>query len=202
MKALFFMRHPGYVRNFESTLAELAERGHRVHVAFDRYYMPWQPDRNPIDPLCARYPDITHDASPVPAASVSGSVGIQLGVLTDYLRYFSNEYAQAPKLRARARKAVPAALRDPIDRLARNPSRRRSLGSALAAMERAVAVPDEVVDYIRAHAPDLVDRDASGGARLPTGAVPACSQARRSADRARRSELGQPDEQGADSRGA
>ena len=156
MKVLFFMRHPGYVRNFESTLAELAERGHRVHVAFDRYYMPWQPDRNPIDPLCARYRDITHDASPVPAASVSGSVGTQLGVLTDYLRYFSNEYAQAPKLRARARKAVPAALRDPIDRLARNPSRRRSLGSALAAMERAVAVPDEVVDYIRGHAPDLV----------------------------------------------
>jgi hypothetical protein len=156
VKVLFFMRHPGYVRNFESTLAGLAERGHRVHVAFDRYFMRWQPDRNPIDPLCASYPAISHDPSPVPPRSASRSLGIQLGVLTDYLRYFGTEYARAPKLRERARTAVPPMLRPPIDRLASSRSRRRVLGRVLAAMERATPVPDEVVDYIRGHAPDLV----------------------------------------------
>jgi hypothetical protein len=35
MKILFFMSHPGYTRNFESTLALLAERGHQIHLAFD-----------------------------------------------------------------------------------------------------------------------------------------------------------------------
>ena len=35
MDVLFFMRHPGHLRNFESTLRELARRGHRVHLAFD-----------------------------------------------------------------------------------------------------------------------------------------------------------------------
>ena len=30
MKIVFFMRHRGYVRNFESLLAGLAERGHEV----------------------------------------------------------------------------------------------------------------------------------------------------------------------------
>ena len=134
------MRHPGYVRNFASTLAELAERGHDVHVAFDRYFMRWQPDRNPIDPLCARYPAITHGPSPAPARSVSRSVGIQLGVLADYLRYFGSEYAQAPKLRDRARMAVPAPLRPAIDMAASWPARRGVLGSALAALERAAPV--------------------------------------------------------------
>jgi hypothetical protein len=156
VKVLFFMRHPGYVRNFESAMAEMAERGHRVHVAFDRYFMRWQPDRNPIDPLCARYPAITHGPSPAPARSVSVSVGIQLGVLADYLRYFGTEYTQAPKLRQRARTAVPSMLREPIDRVATSGARRRLLARVLADMERAAPVPDEVAAYIRGHSPDLV----------------------------------------------
>ena len=34
MRVLFLMRHSGYVRNFESTLRLLCERGHQVHVGF------------------------------------------------------------------------------------------------------------------------------------------------------------------------
>src|SRR5688500_5362000 len=34
MKILFIMRHSGYVRNFESTLRLLCDRGHHVHLAF------------------------------------------------------------------------------------------------------------------------------------------------------------------------
>jgi hypothetical protein len=157
VKALFFMRHPGYVRNFEAALAEMAERGYRVHVAFDSYLMRWQPDRNPIRPLCQRYAAaVSHGPSPLPPPSASRSVGIQLGVLTDYLRYFGTEYAHAPKLRERARTAVPPMLRAPLDRLASTRASRRILGRALAQMERAAPVPDEVVDYIQGHAPDLV----------------------------------------------
>jgi hypothetical protein len=156
VKVLFFMFHPGYVRNFESALAEMAERGHRVHVCFDRYRLHWRPDSNPIDPLCARYPSITHDPAPVPAPSLSRSTGSQLGVLADYLRYFDSEYAQSQKLRERAGKAVPPELRGPLDRLGRSPAWRRLLGRVFNGMERAVVVPDEVVDYIRIHAPDLV----------------------------------------------
>ena len=36
MKVLFLMSHAGAARNFESTLRGLAERGHEVHMAFDR----------------------------------------------------------------------------------------------------------------------------------------------------------------------
>jgi hypothetical protein len=34
MKILFSMRHPGALRNFASTLRELAQRGHDIHLAF------------------------------------------------------------------------------------------------------------------------------------------------------------------------
>jgi hypothetical protein len=156
MKALFFMWHPGYVRNFESALAEMAERGHRVHVAFDRSHLHWLPGLNPIDRLCARYPAITQGASPMPAPSVERSTASQIGVIGDYLRYFAPEYAEAPKLRARARAHVAPRLRQPIDRFAGRAGTRRLLRRALAEIERTVAVPGDVVDYIRAQAPDVV----------------------------------------------
>ncbi|HVH56169.1 MAG TPA: hypothetical protein VM791_07940, partial [Vicinamibacterales bacterium] len=34
MKILFSMRHPGALRNYTSTLKELARRGHHIHLAF------------------------------------------------------------------------------------------------------------------------------------------------------------------------
>jgi hypothetical protein len=34
MTVLFVMRHAGYVRNFESVLRMLCDRGHRVQFAF------------------------------------------------------------------------------------------------------------------------------------------------------------------------
>src|SRR5688572_15428764 len=35
MQILFFMRHAGYVRNFEWVLRELADRGHHIDIVFD-----------------------------------------------------------------------------------------------------------------------------------------------------------------------
>ena len=36
MKIVFSMRHPGALRNFASTVEELARRGHRIHLIFMR----------------------------------------------------------------------------------------------------------------------------------------------------------------------
>ncbi len=36
MKYLFFARHFTYLRNFESVVRSLAERGHQVHIAAER----------------------------------------------------------------------------------------------------------------------------------------------------------------------
>ena len=66
MRILFFMRHQGYVKNFESTLEELATRGHAVHLAFD--YLAEPPAGRPtMEALCSlvnRYPNLTFGLTP------------------------------------------------------------------------------------------------------------------------------------------
>ena len=79
------MRSTVYVRNFESTLRLLAERGHQVHVAAH--------PRHDLDPtdligrLCATYPGITHGAPPLPLDTPWARRGYELRRGLDYLRY-------------------------------------------------------------------------------------------------------------------
>ena len=53
MKIVFSMRHSGALRNFASTVEELARRGHRIHLIFE-YYDVDQPEPNWIAPLRAQ----------------------------------------------------------------------------------------------------------------------------------------------------
>src|SRR5215212_8355892 len=62
LKILFFMTHPGFTRNYESTLALLAERGHRVHLAFDGPPQVGKPSA--VDSLCERYAAISYGPAP------------------------------------------------------------------------------------------------------------------------------------------
>src|SRR5215207_104134 len=64
MKVLFVMRHSGYVRNFESTLRMLCERGHAVHVAFQTG-THWLLDPGDVTrELGHRYPRFSRGAIP------------------------------------------------------------------------------------------------------------------------------------------
>ena len=57
MRILFAATHLGFLRNFESTLALLAERGHQVHIVTDRRQVADAIDGAPIiERLTARYP--------------------------------------------------------------------------------------------------------------------------------------------------
>src|SRR5574342_621417 len=116
MKVLFFMRSTVYVRNFESTLRLLAERGHRVHVAADVHR-----ELDPTDligRLCREYEGITHGPVPAPQSQQWPQLGVALRGALDYLRYLRPEYRDAPKLRRRAEVKAPsfvmAALRRPL----------------------------------------------------------------------------------------
>jgi hypothetical protein len=107
MKILFVMRHSGYVRNFESTLRMLCERGHTGR--------PRIPDRG--HPLAARSVDMTtqmadmyprFSRSTIPVRDDSwGYAARELRLGLDYLRYLGPAYRNAPKLRARAEREVP-----------------------------------------------------------------------------------------------
>ena len=100
MKILFFMTHPGFTRNFESTLALLAERGHRIQLAFDGPPQTGKPSA--VDGLLARYPtQISYGAAPDRDDAWSPLANAARATLS-YMRYLHPRYRQATRLRERA----------------------------------------------------------------------------------------------------
>jgi hypothetical protein len=154
MKVLFFMRSTVYVRNFESTLRLLADRGHDVHVVAD----PHLPESNDlIRRLCHGNPRLSHSDAPVVKFNAWSYLGIELRRGVDYLRYLRPEFDDAPKLRQRAQKKAPPFITELLRRrwLA-SPAGRRLLSRVLRWLDRAVPPDPALVDFIRDEKPDLV----------------------------------------------
>lgn len=154
LKILFFMTHPGFTRNFEPVLALLAERGHRIHLAFDGPPQVGKPSA--VDALSARYPAITY--GPAPDREDAWASLANAGRATrNYLRYLHPRYRAATRLRERA---VVWPLGPMLAAVAASPLGRRrglaSLDAVLRTLERAVPSSREIEDFIRAQAPDVV----------------------------------------------
>src|SRR4030095_14120506 len=110
MKILFVMRHSGYVRNFESTVRMLCERGHTVDLAFQIAGTHWLLDPSDMTTqLADSYPRFSRSTIPV-RDDRWGYAARELRLGLDYLRYLRPAYRNAPKLRARAEREVPAYL--------------------------------------------------------------------------------------------
>src|SRR5512138_28016 len=139
MRALFVMRHSGYVRNFESTLRMLCERGHVVQLAFQGRTKYDQLDPTHIaQQLADRYPTFTYAEAPI-RHDGWGLLGRDFRLGRDYLRYLRPEYRQAPKLRARAmRDAPPWIVRRAERGLLATSVGRSLLSSSLLAMNAAI----------------------------------------------------------------
>lgn len=145
------MRHPGYVRNFSSVVAELGRRGHHVHLSFDGLNTKWMGDADPLGGL-ADAGHITYGRSPHLRTGWQ-RLATGLRACDDYLRYQGAEYANAPKLRARAEQRVPAALHGPLNRLGDRSPRAQA---AIRALDRSIRVDERLEGFIRKQAPDIV----------------------------------------------
>src|SRR5262245_33194002 len=109
MKILFSMRHPGALRNFASTIRELARRGHAVHLSF--VMQDKLGDAKLLLELSRTYPNVTYTDAPKKTPFqfwLSLCRGIRFWV--DYVRYLGPEFQDAPKLSERARDRVPPLL--------------------------------------------------------------------------------------------
>ena len=157
MRVLFFFRHGGYVRNFESLLVELVERGHSVHASLGSSRLRWLGDRRPpIERLVERYDRLTTSAAPDPAHPFKREANGVRGVL-DWLRYLRPEYEHAPALRGRVEARVPA----PVRRLllaagAASPGGNELLHRMLGSVERSLPWATTIDDEIRRYRPDVV----------------------------------------------
>ena len=156
MKVLFSMRHPGALRNFSSTIVELARAGHHIHLAF-MMQDKWG-DGRLLWELTNDYPNIT-----------SGELGKKtpwrfwLGMAravraaADYVRYETPEYTDAVALRERAASRIPGWLRGGLRLpLVRSRAGLGAVSRFLHMLERAIPVDEWIAATITAQQPDAV----------------------------------------------
>jgi FkbM family methyltransferase len=157
VRLLFVMRHSGYVRNFESTIRLLCERGHEVHVGFHGRTKYAQLDPGGIaDQLESELPGFTYGDAPL-RRDGWGLLGRDLRLGLDYLRFLEPAYDAAPKLRERAAvTAPPDILAKTKDGLARTGPGRRLLAARLRAMNAAIATDPVLDGYLRDTRPDVL----------------------------------------------
>jgi hypothetical protein len=154
MKILFCMRSTVYVRNFESTLRMLAERGHQVQIVADRH---WPESDALLERLCAAQPTIQYSEPPIVPFSAWSFFGSELRAGMDYLRYLGPEFEHAAKLRVRAERNAPPFVLSMLKRPGMHtPAGTRLLRRILGTLDRAVPHHREIEEFVRVCAPDVV----------------------------------------------
>ncbi len=147
------MSHSGYGRNFEWTLRELAERGHEVHLVFDK-------DKGLgglIAGLEREYPGLSVGPGPEIPLDDWSTVAKAWRIWLDYLRYLDSVFDEAPKLRARGGRRVPAGLRSPTAWLARQfPRAFRVFRTACERAHAGFPLSIAVREFVERHSPDLM----------------------------------------------
>lgn len=150
MNILFIARHFTYFRNFESVIAALAGRGHRVHLAADREEALG--GRELADRLAAQYPgQVTVGFTPILQWGRYRRLSSALRIGLDYLRYSDPRYEATPKIRERAYERTPLL----VLALAKLPCR-GLLTRVLALLERAVPRQAGVDEFIAGHEADVL----------------------------------------------
>jgi hypothetical protein len=156
MKILFSMRHSGALRNYSSTISELARREHHVHLVF--MMQDKLGDGRLLWELSNEHTDVTY--------SELGKktpwrfwLGLARGVRSslDYVRYGTPEFKDAQALRERAGERVPAIFRGFL----RLPIIRSRAGLAFVSgvlnlIERAIPTDRWIADLIAGQKPDAV----------------------------------------------
>ena len=159
MRILFAVSHLGFLRNFESTLALLAERGHRVHLVTDRRSEGGVTDGTPIiERLAARFPEaFTWETIPSSKRDPWYAFATTIREGLNYWRYLSPAFAEAPTLRARGRKqaAAPVVWISDLPVL-RSRTGLRVLTAIFRYLEHAIPVRREIEALFDRWPPDLL----------------------------------------------
>lgn len=112
MRIVFLMEHPGYVRHYASVIRMLSDRGNQVVVGFVVDSLSQAEKRVDIESARALIGDesVLLQAAPQ-RRGMWRAIARVMRLYADYLRYFHPDFADASKLRARARRSVFLPLR-------------------------------------------------------------------------------------------
>jgi hypothetical protein len=154
MKILFAMSSPEYLRFYDTTILELARRGHDVSIAVNAI-REGKPVR--LEGIGAGHPRVSV-AGVIPART-DGWETLARAVrgTQDFVRYLHPDLAGAARLRERVRyQALPWSLAR-LDRISSLPPRTVARAMRmLRSIERAIPVSAALVGFLDQHAPDLV----------------------------------------------
>ena len=155
MKILFLARHFSYLRLFESAIAELAERGHVIHLSADREESLG--GAGLVERLAARYPAVTVGWTLARQSGAWTDLARKLRLGIDYLRFLDPRYDKAPRLRGRSEERTPPLIRW-LARLPllRTPRGRRAIAWVLRQFEQAAPRSRGIEAFYREQAPDVV----------------------------------------------
>jgi hypothetical protein len=156
MKILFSATHFGFLRNFQSTLRLLAERGHAIHLVAERTEA--LDGQVMVDALVRDFPGlVSFEQVPFSRHRLWYALGAGLRASLDYWRYLDPRYAQATRLRDRAAEQAPAIARA-IPRLPLVGTRAgiSVLSRLFRRLERALPPSPEVIAILERERPDLL----------------------------------------------
>jgi hypothetical protein len=157
LRILLFMLHPGYLRNFESTLRALGARGHHVQIGFDRLKEGLDGQLDLLNDLQASGNCCSDFVPQLPAGRSWSYFGRRARFMIDWLRYLEPPFRNARKLRDRLEAGVPLTLKLMVRLpLVKSASGRRMLRKTFTAVDRSIPPRGEITSYIASHRPDLV----------------------------------------------
>src|SRR3954451_11547700 len=101
MRILFCASHPGHIRNFESVVRALADRGHEVHLALDRTKANLGAQEELVNALVRDHPTVSFGSTPKRQKTRAAQSARQLRIGVDSLRFLSPEFSRSDRLRER-----------------------------------------------------------------------------------------------------
>jgi hypothetical protein len=154
MKVLFAMSSPEYLRFYDSTILELAQRGHDIVIAVNAV-KEGKPVR--LDGISGEHARVSVAGLVPPRADGWEALTRALRGTQDFVRYLHPELSSAARLRARVRWQVLPWILQPLDRISSLSPRTVARAMRwLAALERSIPVSPPLVRFLDDHAPDLV----------------------------------------------
>jgi hypothetical protein len=155
MRILFSTSSFGFLRNFQSTVRMLAQRGHEIHLYAER--TDTVDGQKIADTLAAEFPTITVGMIPSSRHRLWHTLGTGARASLDYWRYLDPRWDDSPKLRERGAAMAPAFARlvPKIPLIGSGPALRAWQGLCRA-IDRVMPPPAEVTDLFRRVNPDLL----------------------------------------------
>ena len=155
MKIVFLLRHALYLRNFESALRGLADRGHEIVLVLSP--LDKRVDTTLLDSLVDEHPGISQEA--IGARTDwwwPASDGFR--TLRDYLRYLEPEYHDAPALVNRGGRRLPHTVLWAFDNVPGLKSRalRHAMSRLCELVDKAIPPDRGLINRLQQWSPDLL----------------------------------------------